>query len=151
MMRFLAVAAVAACFCMPAAAMTEAECDAQWRKSDANNDGVLSDAEATRYLAALRVHNRTPPADNRISAAAFKSACTAGHFDSTKVDPNAPLKGANSFTEAQAKDRALAAGFSNISALKKDDDGIWRGTATQDEKSVSLAIDYKGNVVGQAR
>jgi putative membrane protein len=31
--------------------------------------------------------------------------------------------------------------------MKKDDDGIWRGTATRDGKSIPVAVDYKGNVV----
>jgi putative membrane protein len=44
----------------------------------------------------------------------------------------------------------MAYGFSNVGGLKKDDDGIWRGTATQDGKPTIVAIDYKGNVVSQA-
>ena len=59
----------------------------------------------------------------------------------------APLEGANSFTENQAKDRVVAAGFSNVSALTKDEKGIWRGTAVKDGKTVNIAVDYKGNVV----
>jgi putative membrane protein len=65
------------------------------------------------------------------------------------MDAGAPLKGANSFTEGQAKDRAASHGFTNVSALTKDGDGIWRGTAQMDGKAVNLAVDYKGNVVGQ--
>ncbi|HJQ57824.1 MAG TPA: hypothetical protein VJ890_13000 [Vineibacter sp.] len=149
MKRLAVVAAIAAGIAMPAAAMTEAECDALWRKADANSDGTLNDAEAARYLAALRVHNRTIPADGRITAATFKQACLADDFKTTAVDPQAPLKGANSFTEGQAKDRAVAAGFASVSELKKDEDGIWRGTATLDGKSTSVAVDYKGNVVAQ--
>ena len=34
-----------------------------------------------------------------------------------------------------------------VSALTKDDQGIWRGTATKDGKHVKVAVDYKGNVV----
>jgi hypothetical protein len=66
-----------------------------------------------------------------------------------KNDEGAPLKGANSFTEGQAKDRALSRGLTSVSDLKKDGDGIWRGNAMQDGKSVPIAIDYKGNVVPQ--
>ena len=43
-----------------------------------------------------------------------------------KTDAGAPLKGANSFTEGEAKDRAVAQGLMSVGALKKDDDGIWR-------------------------
>jgi hypothetical protein len=43
----------------------------------------------------------------------------------------APEAGANSFTEAQAKDRIKKAGFSQVSGLRKDDQGIWRASATK--------------------
>ena len=66
-----------------------------------------------------------------------------------EADKNAPLPGANSFTEGQAKDRALSYGLTSVADLKKDDDGIWRGSAMQDGKSVQIAVDYKGNVVPQ--
>jgi putative membrane protein len=62
-------------------------------------------------------------------------------------DAAAPVPGANSFTEAQAKSRIEEAGYSDVSALAKDDNGIWRGQANKDGKSVSVALDYQGNVV----
>ena len=45
-------------------------------------------------------------------------------------NPGAPVAGANSFTEGQAKSRIEARGFTNVAGLKKDSDGVWRGTAT---------------------
>jgi putative membrane protein len=57
-----------------------------------------------------------------------------------------PEPGANSFTEAQAKSRLEAAGYSNVSALRKDDQGIWRGTAMKDGKQVNVAVDFRGNI-----
>jgi len=62
-------------------------------------------------------------------------------------NPGAPVTGANSFTETQAKSQIEAKGYSNVSALKKDDDGIWRGTAMKDDKSVQISLDFQGNVV----
>ena len=38
-----------------------------------------------------------------------------------------------------------------MAGLKKDDDGIWRGTGMQDGKTVQIAVDYKGNVVTTAQ
>ena len=58
-----------------------------------------------------------------------------------------PIPGANSFTEAQAKDRMEKAGFSQVTNLKKDDQGIWRGSAKQGDKQTSVALDFRGNVV----
>jgi hypothetical protein len=64
-------------------------------------------------------------------------------------NPGAPVAGANSFTEGQAKSRIEARGFTNVAGLKKDSDGVWRGTATQGGKSVKVSVDFQGNVVSQ--
>jgi len=61
----------------------------------------------------------------------------------------APVEGANSFTEAQAKDRIAEAGYTDVSALKLDEKGVWRGTAMKDGKSMPVGLDYQGNVVAQ--
>lgn len=56
--------------------------------------------------------------------------------------------GANSFTESQARTRLMEKGYTAVSALKRDKDGVWRGTATKDAKSVSVGVDYKGDISG---
>jgi hypothetical protein len=66
---------------------------------------------------------------------------------STSKQVEAPVKGRNSFTEGEAKSRIEKAGFSNISELKKDDNGVWRGKASKDGRSVDVSLDYQGNVV----
>jgi hypothetical protein len=66
-----------------------------------------------------------------------------------RPNPGAPVAGANSFTEGQAKSRIEARGFTNVVGLKKDSDGVWRGTATQGGKSVKVSVDFQGNVVSQ--
>ena len=58
----------------------------------------------------------------------------------------APVAGANSFTEGEAKSRIEARGFANVSELKKDEQGIWRGKAQREGKSVDVALDFQGNV-----
>lgn len=65
------------------------------------------------------------------------------------VAPSALEKGANSFTEGQARSRIESAGFTNVTGLTKDNDGIWRGTASKDGKSMSVGFDYKGNLAAQ--
>ena len=62
------------------------------------------------------------------------------------VAPSALEKGANSFTEGQAKSRIASAGFTDVGGLTKDDQGIWRGTAKHGGKNVSVGFDYKGNI-----
>lgn len=58
-------------------------------------------------------------------------------------------KGANSFTEGEVRSRLDKAGFKDAKDLKKDEDGIWRGTAMQGSKSVPVGLDFKGNVAAQ--
>jgi putative membrane protein len=62
-------------------------------------------------------------------------------------DVGAPLPGSNSFTEAQATARIVELGYTNVSGLAKDSDGVWRGTATKDGKITNFALDFKGNIV----
>jgi hypothetical protein len=62
-------------------------------------------------------------------------------------NPTAPVEGANSFTESQAKDRIEQAGYTEVKDLKKDDKGVWNATGTKDGKPVSIALDYQGNIV----
>jgi hypothetical protein len=68
---------------------------------------------------------------------------------SASKNATAPVEGANSFTEAQAKERIAEAGFTDVSALKLDEQGVWRGTAMKDGKSMPVGLDYQGNVVTQ--
>lgn len=63
-----------------------------------------------------------------------------------KVDVNAPLPGANSFTENQAKAKIEEKGLTQVSTLEKDKDGVWRGMAMQGAEKVRVAVDYRGNV-----
>ena len=62
-------------------------------------------------------------------------------------NPTAPVEGANSFTEGQAKSRLEAAGYTDVTALKLDDKGIWQASAKKDAKSVMVGLDYQGNIV----
>jgi len=57
--------------------------------------------------------------------------------------------GANSFTEGQARSRIEAQGFKNVSELRKDEQGIWRGKAMRDGTSTNVMLDFKGNVSTQ--
>ncbi len=60
-----------------------------------------------------------------------------------------PVAGANSFTEGQARSRIEGAGYSDITGLTKDDQGVWRGRAMRQGRQVSVALDYQGNITAQ--
>jgi hypothetical protein len=143
--------AAAACLLIsgPALAMTEMECADMWTKADANADGTLAATESERYPAWMRMAEKPMAADGTMNEAMFKENCMADVFAPAKVDEGAPLEGANSFTESQAKDRVIAAGMSAPSTMTKDEKGIWRGTAAKEGKSMNVAVDFKGNVVAQ--
>ncbi len=149
MKHLIAIAAVGLTFAVAPAALatTDAECTAAWKTADVNADGNLTDAEASRYHAALRVAQK--PTDGPLSQAAFMEHCKAGLFRVSNAEAGAPLAGANSFTESQATDRIISAGFSKVTGLAKDANGVWRGTASDGTKNLSVAVDYKGNVVAK--
>ena len=60
-----------------------------------------------------------------------------------------PPSRANSFTEGQAKDHILKAGYGNVKNLQMDGRGIWRGKAHKSGRKVNVSLDYRGNVVQQ--
>ena len=156
---FASAIAVTLILAVPAVAMSEADCKAEFTKADANKDGALTETEASRYVAAMQIAGKAMPSDGRVTEAIFLENCKSDVFAMQKADAakqpdavqktevGAPFKGANSFTETQAKERAVAAGLGEVTALKKDEDGIWRGTASKNGKSGNVAIDFKGNVV----
>jgi hypothetical protein len=57
-----------------------------------------------------------------------------------------PVAGANSFTEGQARSLIESQGYSGVSALVNDREGIWHGTASKGAARVHVYVDYKGNV-----
>jgi putative membrane protein len=64
----------------------------------------------------------------------------------THANAPMPAKGANSFTMSEARSRIANNGFTNVSGLTKDTDGVWRGHADKDGTNAAVWLDYKGNV-----
>lgn len=88
-----------------------------------------------------------------IFAVALLCASTVSAYAQTAkvpaTDGSTPAEGANSFTEAQAKERIEAAGYTGVADLKLDDKGVWQAAAMKDGKSMPVALDYQGNVVSK--
>ena len=55
-------------------------------------------------------------------------------------------KGRNSFTESQARSRIAKDGYTNVTKLMKNQNGVWQGAAMKGGVKVNVALDYKGNV-----
>ncbi len=83
---------------------------------------------------------------DRNSGAAAASGDRNQAVVTTSADAPEPASGASSFTEGQARSRIEDKGFTAVSGLAKDDNGVWRGTATKDGASAQVWLDYKGNV-----
>ena len=90
-------------------------------------------------LASTAAMAQTPPAKSGPNNNAVNSP---GQNNS-----NAPVAGRNSFTEGEAKSAIEKAGYNNVSELKKDDNGVWRGKASKGGSSTSVSLDFQGNVI----
>ncbi|MDX2157090.1 MAG: hypothetical protein SFW09_11335 [Hyphomicrobiaceae bacterium] len=90
------------------------------------------------------------PAPNSDKNASSPPASTGTGTGTSGVATPVPLtaleSGSNSFTEGQARSRLQDAGFGNITGLAKDDNGIWRGKAQKGGRTVTVGLDYKGNI-----
>jgi hypothetical protein len=90
---------------------------------------------------AATAQTQNPPA----AAGPQNSAINSSNSSNRQV--TAPVAGRNSFTEGEAKSRIEKMGFSDVSNLQKDDQGVWRGRAMKDGKTVDVSLDYQGNVI----
>ena len=96
-------------------------------------------AVTTAPDAALRV---APNTTGTTAAAGDRNQAVA----TTNANAVQPAKGANSFSDGEARRRIESSGYSTVADLKKDGDGVWRGSATKDGAKVGVWLDYKGNI-----
>jgi hypothetical protein len=50
------------------------------------------------------------------------------------------------FPEGQAKSRPEANGYTDGTGLKKDENGVGKGMATNAGAKVNVSVDYRGNI-----
>lgn len=94
------------------------------------------------------------PAPNDRSGATSVGPSTESGQSAVRMDEGTrtaatPQPGANSFTEGQARGRIEAAGYSDVTELQKDDQGIWRGRGTREGRQVGVALDFTGAVTSR--
>jgi opacity protein-like surface antigen len=94
---------------------------------------------AAALLAASSASAQNPPAKSGPNNNAINN--------SGQNNSNAPVAGRNSFTEGQAKSKIEEAGYNNVTALKKDDNGVWRGKASKAGSPTDVSVDFQGNVI----
>jgi len=121
-----------------AAALTGGACLAQTTQSTTPNattpNGMMQNDRAA-------TSNRMAPNDQAAASGDNNQAVAT-----TAANASTPAKGANSFTMNEAKSRLEKQGFSNVSDLQKDDNGVWRGKGEKDGTTGNVWLDYKGNV-----
>lgn len=114
---------------------------------------VLTVTAAVSVAAILLVACGQKPAESDRTEGPVVSAPEAPGNAAVDTTPTtgdtAQTPGANSFTEAQAKGAIENAGYSNVSALTQNEQGIWSGKATMGGKEVAVSVDYKGAVSPQ--
>ena len=102
----------------------------------------LAAAAALAVLASSAMaQTQNPPAQDSPQNSAINSQ------DSSNRQVNAPVAGANSFTEGQARSRIEKMGFADVTDLKKDENGVWRGRAMKGGQMVDVSVDFQGNVI----
>jgi hypothetical protein len=119
--------------------LAERVCEHLKLKGNRNMRAYLAIAGAAAMVSTLAI---AQPANRDANTPAVNAP-------NSQPNPGAPVAGANSFTEGQAKSRIESNGYANVSELRKDDQGVWRGKAMKDGKSVNVSLDFQGNVIAQ--
>ena len=131
----------------PAATMQDSTRPGSRDMSPADRAGTAATQDNTRAA-----NPAGTPNDRSVATTVGPS--TEGGQSAVRIDDGTrtaatPQPGANSFTEGQARSRIEAAGFSDVTELQKDDQGIWRGRGTRDGRQVGVALDYTGAVTSR--
>jgi hypothetical protein len=106
------------------------------------NSGAGTSGNAYSGNATVNPNDNTSTSNGKAAATGDTNQAVA----ITGQSADMPAKGANSFTEGEARNRLESKGYSNISGLSKNHDGIWEGKADKGGRQVTVWLDFKGNV-----
>ena len=94
--------------------------------------------------------NSMAPAGMAMTRSGNGQAAASGNDNQAVATTNAnamqPAHGANSFSMREARRRITMHGFTQVADLRKDENGVWRGTAMMQGSKANVWLDYKGNV-----
>ena len=109
---------------------------------------LLCVAAAATLLSAC--DRKTEVAAPERTAGPVVSTSEAPRNDAVDTTPTtgktAQTPGANSFTEAQSRGALKKAGYTGVTALTQDTQGLWQGKAKKGGKLMTVSIDYKGAI-----
>lgn len=72
--------------------------------------------------------------------------------DALDTDPGGETgqtPGASSFTEDQAREAFANAGYTGLTNVMQDEQGLWTATGTLNGQSTQVSLDYRGAVVAR--
>lgn len=138
-----------ACFAQTSSSMQTAPGSTQTAPSNMKTQqggGMQTAPSATTGTVGGTARSAANGAGNAASSASNGAAINRNPaVATTSANDPAPAKGANSFTMGEAKTRLERNGYSNVSSLTKDNDGVWRGQAQKNGQQTTVWLDYKGN------
>jgi hypothetical protein len=109
---------------------------------------IIALAATAAFLAACGSNEETGPVEG--PAVAASEAPRNEAVDTTEGAQDAALTpGANSFTEAQAREAIEKQGYTAVGTLSQDTNGIWSATATREGAEATVSVDYKGVVTAR--
>lgn len=82
------------------------------------------------------------------SLTALPALAEAPAANPTATEAGPAAKG-NLFTENQARAHLLHLGYTNVSGLTKDENGVWHGSAIKDGNTRTVAVDVKGTATAK--
>lgn len=109
--------------------------------------GGLTAGLALPFAAQAQTTTQTAPQSTPSASQAQRPATASPtRTDDVIVAASELEYGANSYTEGQARGRLEEHGFSAITNLRRDDNGLWRATASRSGTASDVAMDFRGRI-----
>lgn len=109
--------------------------------------------DATSATAIAAGDSAMAAGDGAMASGGAVSPAPANGNEAVNADGNtmdaSQSAGANSFTEGQARGHIENAGYTEVSGLTKNADGLWTGQAKKAGKTMNVSVDFKGAVAAQ--
>jgi periplasmic protein CpxP/Spy len=104
---------------------------------------IIPKADETAQAPSTQSQDSTQSRDTRAQSDAPSAM---PERESKDAGPPTAAHGPNNMTESEAKAKIEEGGFSDVSNLKKNDEGVWLGKAQREGESFEVAIDSEGNL-----
>lgn len=150
-MKLTLATLLVACLATPALAESEEECRARWLTADVDGNGALDQLDSAEYLKILGAKGPVSRDDfiKRCQSGAFAALAKPNNVSETKDLGKGDITPGPALTKEDALKKLKASGFGDVTDLKVDSKGVWRGTGVANGKSVGVAVDPQGDIVAK--